>query len=418
VSRPYRVIDAQDQFYLAGDKDNAVGTWCHGFTILNIMIDCNHSAFGGIRQQCASNFRIDGVAVINALYTCLATLSSYEFSIGAFKGEAPIAWWAAGCESGMQDAGELWLSGSASPAWTTGNQRLIDSVFYVFALRGTPRCGFVNPGVWYQLATKAALFAFCENFTVGYTFIALGTVGIECMSSNLNILHMEQEFTNNVLFLCRASSRITVDGLKNKDRIPLATGDGEAVIIRQPHMLSFSTSFMPFDHEASSSFEVEIHNPRINPDAIEGLPARFSTLNKTRIYPVSGTGVPTTIYVNDGTGDANLDGFRPDAPTTLNGALQWIVNNPHIPIWTVNLKDGKTHTVVEVIHPAERENPVPKGLFRHVPAGHDPDDAAHVGPDDVHPIQPRYRQLHLPGRFHDQRRGALRIDRRGNQHSE
>jgi hypothetical protein len=345
VSRPYRVIDAQDQFYSSEDKDKAIGTWCHGFSILNMVIDCNQSAFGGIRQQCASNFRIDGVVVINALYTCLATLSSYEFSIGAFKGQAPIAWWAAGCESGMQDAGELWLSGSASPAWTSANQKLIDNVFYVFALRGAPNCGFVNSGAWYELATKAALFAFCENFTIGYAFIALGTVGIECMSSNLNILHLEQEFTNNVVFLCRASSRIIVDGLKNKDRIPLTTGDGEAVIVRQPHMLSFSSSFTPFDHEPSSSLEVEIHNPRINPDAIEGLAARFSTLNKTRIYPVAGTGVPTTIYVNDATGNSSLDGFRPDAPTTLDGALQWMVNNPHIPAWTVHLKDGNTHTV-------------------------------------------------------------------------
>ncbi len=345
VSRPYRAIDAQDQFYLAGDKDKAVGTWCHGFSILNMVIDCNHSAFGGIRQQCASNFRIDGVVVIKALYTCLATLASYEFSIGAFKGEAPIAWWAAGCESGMQDTGELWLSGSASPSWTSANQKLIDNVFYVFALRGTPNCGLVNPGAWYKLATKAALFAFCENFTIGFAFIALGTVGIECMSSNLNILHMEQEFTNNVLFLCRRASRITVDGLKNKDRVPLATGDGESVIVRQPHMLSCSATFTPFDHETSSSFEVEIHNPRVNPDAIEGLAARFSTTNRTRIYPVSGAGVPTTLYVDDVTGSPGLDGFRPDAPTTLNGALQWIVNNPHIPSWTVHLKDGSTHTV-------------------------------------------------------------------------
>ena len=345
VAKPYRVIDAQDQFYLADDKDKAVGTWCHGFSILNLVVDCNHSAFGGIRQQCASNFRIDGVVVVNALYTCLATLSSYEFSIGAFKGEAPIAWWAAGCESGMQDAGELWLSGSASPAWTAANQRLIDNVFYVFALRGTPDCGFVNRGAWYQLATKAVLFAFCENFTIGYAFIALGTVGIECMASNVNILHMEQEFTNHVIFLCRRSSRITVDGLKNKDRVPLATGDGESVIIRQPHMLSCSATFTPFDHEASSSFEVEIHNPRLNPDAIEGLAARFSTINRTRLYPVSGTGVPTMIYVNDATGNPNLDGFRADAPTTLDGAFQWIVNNPHIPVWSVHLKDGNTHTV-------------------------------------------------------------------------
>jgi hypothetical protein len=133
--------------------------------------------------------------------------------------------------------------------------------------------------------------------------------------------------------------------MKNKDGVPLVTGDGESVIIEQPHMLSCSTTFTPFNSETSSPLEVEIHEPRNNPDTIEGTLAHFSTINRTRVYPLGGSGMPLTIYVNDSTGAANLDGFQRGAPTTLDGALQWISNNPHITNWIVSLKDGLTHKI-------------------------------------------------------------------------
>lgn len=333
---PVRAVLATDMFYLGNDKDNSVGTFMANMMINGIYIDGANVAFGGIRIQVASNFRLQNFSIRNTQYVGLTTNSCYEFAVGTGNIAAPIAWNANGCESIMQDEGELWLGTvTSTTGWVAGNQSTINTVFY-------PSAQQINPTVWYNLTMKTLLFAWCINVTLGYLFIAAGTVGLEFYKANVNILHLENEFTTGGAIFLLQSGFVTVDGLKSKSAIPLATGDGNSkLVIREPHLLACTTTFTALNSETSSVFEVQIYNQR-QPDPVLGVMARFSTINITKLFPYEGT---VTIWVDDSIGNVALDGFQNTTPTTLNGALKWINNNPHILTWVVKLRDGATQTV-------------------------------------------------------------------------
>jgi hypothetical protein len=68
----------------------------------------------------------------------------------------------------------------------------------------------------------------------------------------------------------------------------------------------------------------------------------LSTVNLSRWFPYCGA---VTIYVDASTGHAADAGLIGGSPTTINGALQFITNNPHIREWQIHLGGGQVHSI-------------------------------------------------------------------------
>ena len=339
---PYRAVNATDMFYVSQDKDNFVGSACPGIGIFDIQFNGNGFAFGGVRIQVAFYFRIDRIKILSTLYVGLTTSSCFEFTVGSMDIGAPICWFAVGCESMTQHEGEVTAYAVTSPAWITANQALINTVFY------TTSVTTINPTAWYNLALKPALFQWCINFTMTSFAGNAGTVGIELYRTNLNMLHWENEYTTTgVLFLLRQGATCVCDGLSTKSVIPLATGDiNTRLIIRQPFLIQSTMSFTPLNSETTSGMLVELWNLAI-PDQILGISTRISNVNLSRIYNPLINDVNSsalTLYCSTA-GSATLDGLSISNPTTIDGALTFMSNNPHIVYWTLALKDGQTHQI-------------------------------------------------------------------------
>lgn len=331
--KPYRVTAADDIFNRGADADNAVCNFMQSMTVADLQLDGASTAFGGIRIQGAAFFDIDGVGIIGTRYAGFAFYACFEFSLGRVLAVAPIPLLICSCESMMQDAGECELYAKPTPAWTAGNQPLIDRVFYSFA---------DQVGSWYGLTLKAILVQWSVNVTLGYLSANAGNVGIELYRANVNILHWENEYTRGgVLFLLRKSA-CRCDGLSTKSRDPLSTGDAfSRLVIREPALISCSTSFTPLSGEARSAFEVQIHNLKPEPDPILGVGTALSNLNLTRIFPADAL---IDLYASP-SGAPSLAGLARTSPTTLDGAMAFIANNPHIRSWRINLTVAQTHTL-------------------------------------------------------------------------
>src|SRR6202008_2966308 len=88
--------------------------------------------------------------------------------------------------------------------------------------------------------------------------------------------------------------------------------------------------------ETSSTFEIQIHNPKPQPDPILGTTTNLSNVNLTRIFTYD-----ESIQLNvSSAGTAAHAGLQRNSPTTLDGALTFIANNPHIKRWKLNVAGG------------------------------------------------------------------------------
>lgn len=356
VGAPYRVVSAVDQFISSASGGVDTNAFIVGFQIENLALDGNSVAFGGRRQQLGAFFRDDGIAVYNTLFTGLAYTQCFEFGLGASTVSAPIPLFCSANESMEGDKAEWQHYSVASSAWTAGNQALIDSVFYA-------NNGGAEPGNWGGLTLKCGLFQWCTNTTVGYYAPNAGNVGIEAYRSNINILHCENEFTADgahpgAVFLVRDGSTVVVDGFSTKATCALASGDTNGkLIIRQPFFIGCPTSFTPLTNETSSAFLIELHNMPIV-DQVLGTQMRVSNVNLSRVFNPQVNGVnytgALTLYCDSAVGSATLDGFLAAHPTTIDGALQFIANNPQIPEWAIYLKGTQTHTIAAA-HTINRE---------------------------------------------------------------
>jgi len=346
TTTPYRSVLATDQFLTAADGGVDSNAFIVGFQLENMALDGNNVAFGGRRQQLGAFFRDDGIAVYNTLYTGLAYTQCFEFELGASTIAAPIPLYCAANESMMGDQGEWQHYSESSSAWVSGNQSLINSVFYADS--------GAEPGNWGGLTLKCAIFQWCANVTIGYYAGNAGNVGIEAYRSNINILHWENEFTADgahpgALILARSGSTVVIDGLSTKATCALASGDSNSkVIIRQPFFFGCPSTFTPLTNESSSTFLVELWNLAI-PDQVLGSQMRVSNVNLSRVFNPQVNGVnytgALTLYCDSSTGSATLDGFLAAYPTTIDGALLFIANNPQIEQWAVLLAGGETHTI-------------------------------------------------------------------------
>lgn len=330
---PYRVTAAQDIFNRGADADEATCNFMQSMTVCDLQLDGAGTAFGGIRIQGAAFFDIDAVGVIGTQFAGFAFYACFEFSLGRVLAVAPIPLLICSCESMMQDAGECELYAQATPAWKATNQSLIDSVFYPFG---------AQVGPWYGLTLKAIIVQWSVNVTLGYLSANAGSVGLELYRSNVNVLHWENEYTHGgALFLLRKSA-CRCDGLSTKSPGPLSTGDGSSrLVIREPGLISCSTSFTPLEGERRSAFEVQLHNLKPQPDPLLGVTTNLSNINRTRIFPGDG---PVDLYAS-ASGEASLAGLAGTSPTTLDGAMTFIANNPHIRTWRIILTGGQTHTL-------------------------------------------------------------------------
>lgn len=349
VVPPYRVLDAQDQFF-GVDKDNQIGTANPGCCIRNLRIDGNFTAFGGVRMQMWFYGTIDNVMIQQCNAVGMVINGTFESTLGSIAvSGCPMGVVVQGTESLMQSGPEMSIYCSI-PAqntwWTSANQSIINSVFY------TPVAGsgiLVNTATWYGLKMKALLVIWTINFTIGTFAANTADVGIEMFAARLNIGHWENEFTSGpALFLLRNFSICVVDGFSSKAAIPLCSGDpGSKLVIRQPFLLSATTTWTPFNGEATSTLEVQLVDPQI-PDMILGPQQRLDNRNLTKIFNPIISGTPysgaVTLYCSS-SGSANLDGLVSSTPTTIDGALAFIANNPHILQWVIFLKDSQTHTI-------------------------------------------------------------------------
>jgi hypothetical protein len=304
-------------------------------TVQDLQLDGNHRAAGGLRIQGGAFFYIDGVSVANTQYVGFSFYCCFEFGIGRLTAICPAPLVMIACESAMQDGGEMQLYAIASPSWANANQATINAILY-------PAKDFV--GSWYALTLKSINVQWCVNVTFGYLSANAGAVGMELYHSNCNILHWENEFTEKgALFLLR-TSKCRCDGLSTKSRSALASGDDSSrLVIREPHFIQCSTSFTPLNGERSSNFEVQVHNYWYqSADPMLGAATNLSTVNLSRWFPYHGT---VTIHVDASAGNAAHAGLIASSPTTINGALQFITNNPHIKEWKISLAGGQTHTI-------------------------------------------------------------------------
>lgn len=333
-ARPYRVIDAEDQFTAGHAKDDAYATWITNIRVSNLVVDGGKTAFGGIRIQVGARFRLDNYVIQNTQYAGFVAVGSYEFGLGPARITAPIGCMLSHCESAMQDGAEFEVYSEPTNEWISVNQRLINSVFY-------PEDDLV--GRWYGLTLKCVLLDWCINVTFGYLAANAGNVGLEFYHSNCNILHWENEYTaGGALFLLRGASKCRCDGLSTKSASPLATGEGTCqLVIREPFAIACSSSFIALNDETSSDFEVQFHNLHEH-DWILGITTRLSVVNITRLFPYTGT---LNLYCDAAAGDPGNDGLYSRNPTTIIGAHAFIKNNPHVREWILWLKGGQTHTL-------------------------------------------------------------------------
>jgi hypothetical protein len=347
VTTPYRSVLATDQFLAAASGGVDSNAFIVGFQLENLAIDGSNVAFGGRRQQCGASFRDDSISVYNTLYCGLAYTQCFEFELGPSTIAAPIPLYCSALESMMGDKGEWQHYSEASSAWVSGNQSLINSVFYANAYGG-------EPGNWGGLTLKCAIFQWCANVTIGFYAGNAGNVGIEAYKSNVKVLHWENEFTADgtypgALILARGGSTVTCYGPSSKATCALASGDSTSkVIIHQPCFLACPSSFTPLTTETSSTFLVELWDMPIV-DQVLGSQMRISNVNLSRLFnpQVNGTNYTgtLTLYCDSSTGSATLDGLLASHPTTIDGALQFIANNSHIPQFIVSLAGSETHTI-------------------------------------------------------------------------
>lgn len=344
---PYRVINADDQFHSSLDKDNWTGTMCPGVSITNTYLDGNSTAFGYIRMQMWFYGRIDQVSGTGALYAGITINSSFEFSLGQIGlYNQPMGLFLQGCQSYTQSGGEMTIYCQASGSWVSGNQTLINNVFYAGAMGLANR---VNSSTWYDLKMKGVMVHWSGNGTFTHLAVNSCNIGVELYRANLNILHWENEFiTSGALFMIRSGSTCVCDGLSTKSAVPLSTGDaGARLIIRHPFLLQTTTTFTPINGESTSTFEVQIYDIPL-PDGVVGQSTVVSTVNVTRLYEPRISSTPfsgdLTLWVSSA-GTAAWAGLFNTGQTTLEGALRFIENNPHIRSWTVLLKDAQTHTM-------------------------------------------------------------------------
>lgn len=338
---PYRVVLSGDVFIRGNDTDNGYCNFMQSMTVLNMQLDGNSKAFGGIRIQGAAFFHIDGIGCVNTQYGAYAFYACFEASVGRVLGIAPIPFSACACESFMQDGGECQLYSNATSSWVSGNQGIINAAFYPFA----------DPvGAWYNLTLKVILLQWSINVTLGYLSANSGAVGLEAYHSNVNILHWENEFTaGGVLFLLRVA-QARCDGLSTKSTSPLATGDTiSKLVIREPALIQCSSSFTALNGETSSTFEVQLYNCKQS-DPILGTTTHFSVVNVTKIFPVEGVeGVNAALNINvrptGSGGSATQDGLLAASPCTIDAALTFIQNNPHIRDWNISFTNGDTNTI-------------------------------------------------------------------------
>lgn len=332
---PRRVVAATELFARGNELDDGVCNFMQSITVEDLQLDGNNHAAGGLRIQGGAFFYVDGVSVINTQYVGFSFNCCFEFGIGRVAAVCPAPLVMIACESAMQDGGELQLYAVASSSWVTANQPTINAIIY-------PANDFV--GSWYALTLKAINIQWCINVTFGYLSANAGAVGIELYHSNCNILHWENEYTERgALFLLR-SSKCRCDGLSTKSRSALASGDGSSrLVLREPHFIQCSTSFTPLNGERSSNFEVQVHNYWYESvDPILGVASNLSTVNLSRWFPYHGA---VTLHVDASAGNAANAGLIDSSPTTIDGALRFITNNPQIREWQIRLAGGQTHTI-------------------------------------------------------------------------
>jgi hypothetical protein len=170
--------------------------------------------------------------------------------------------------------------------------------------------------------------------------------------ANLVVQHYENEFTGTAVFNLRSGSRAVVNGFSCKNNgsgtAVLATGDTNTKLtINFPQFVQMTSSFTALNSESSSNMEIAIYELQL-PDPVLGATMRLSNINKTRIYNTRISGLPVdqtvTLFCSTA-GSATLDGLFIATPATIDGALKFMENNPHITSWIINLKDAQTHTI-------------------------------------------------------------------------
>ena len=335
---PYRVLSASDIFHNASDTDNGYTNFQISQTVQDLQLDGGNYAAGGLRIQGSAFFHVDAVAIINTQYVGFSFCSCFEFSIGRVTAFAPAPLLLIGCESAMQDGGECQLYANASASWISANQTVINSYLYPYA---------DYEGNWYDLTLKCIQTQWCVNVTFGYLSANLGNVVLEAYHSNVNILHLENEYTQNgsagqgAVFLLR-TGYVSCSGLSTKANCALCSGDpGDQLIVRDPHAVACPTSFAPINGETSSTCEVQIYNLRAT-DPILGTTTTLSTINLSRIFPYDQV---LNLYVDASLGVATDAGLTSNKPSTLSGALTFIANNPHIREWAIMLPAGQSFTL-------------------------------------------------------------------------
>lgn len=333
---PYRVVSATDLFTRGNDLDNAYCNFMQSMTVQDMQLDGQNIAAGGVRIQGAAFFYVDGISIINTQYVGFNFNCCFEFSIGRVEAVAPAPLLMIGCESAMQDGGELQLYAETSASWTSGNQGTINAILNYNDILGP----------WYGLTLKVIQLQWCINVTFGYLSANGGQVGIELYHSNCNIVHWENEYTTgspSALFMLRVS-KCRCDGLTTKAGGALSTGDSNSkLVIREPGFIQCPISFAALNSETSSAFELQVYNYNFQePDPILGVATTLSTVNISRWFPYTGA---VNLYVDSSAGVSTVAGTYSASPTTIDGAFLFIANNPHIKEWIVNLVGGQTHTI-------------------------------------------------------------------------
>lgn len=350
---PYRVVKYDDLFTgKSGGGDANPSPVNSG--INDIAIDGSHLAFGGYRNQLIFYAHSNNFHIYNVCYVGIFFCWGFEHALGRGEIAAPIGLFIDVHESFMQDTGELTIYAQPSPSWVAANQAIINAAFYWggFAARvGTP---------WGGLSLKQVMLG-CPQATFGFFAGNAGDVGFD-VNGRLNILHWENEYTGatdngagHALFVLTNQAQAVCRGLSSKCQCALATGDANSrLIIYTPQFIQPAggkrqLSFTPFASETRSTFEIQLHNPIFQDMEMGAANFDCSVVNATRIYGSvaskgASSGVPLVLIADALAGNPSSAGAGA-IKGTVDAALTFIENNPHIRRWEIVLEDAQTHSI-------------------------------------------------------------------------
>lgn len=348
--KPYRIVAYDDYMNVSLNTTASIAIANCG--IRNITINGNQIAFGGYRAQGIYYSNSYGFNIYGCEYIGICFYNGFEHSIGGGSISAPIGLYVDRHESFIQYGSELSLYSFVSDSWKSANQSTITAALY-----STDSSFNKLAGGWQGLTSYEVLIQ-CPQATFETFGGNNGNVGFGVFG-RVNIGHWENEYTgepgvpgpNSALFLLYGStSDVICRGLSTKCQCPLATGfPNSRVVIYGPQFITPSAglTFTPYDGEDTSTMTVEIYDPIFQDQIIGADVLDCSVINQTHVYgtvlaAAGSSDTPYQLQVDPGgnPASAGIGGII----GTIDSALTFIENNPHVQMWEI-LLTGEKHTI-------------------------------------------------------------------------